>query len=265
MPHERFTRPDKSSQDEASDKALVPDWAAEYAANYHNGIYHHPEHTSNQHTKADSSVPDHTVAPWYRSPDSQTSLSYPRSYPNMDQPGTQRPQYSQNWAGVPTWYPKHNNRFSEPSRPYSRYDDVRQTYRYGQDPFWPRMSYTIDSMVGKSIRQYDPSIPENLGCARFVSAVLQRTYGLPITDAGIDGLEQSLRTYGFVAMPLSEARPGDIIIGHRAPGEPGHAAIYVGDNQIANNNSFKLRISVDYINKFYAPEFTSVVAYRRLS
>ncbi|MBI4532668.1 MAG: C40 family peptidase [Candidatus Melainabacteria bacterium] len=258
MSHERFIRSDKSTSNEVPDNNLVPDWAVEYAAHYQHGIYvkDHQESPFREHTSLDPGQHNHNFPSWYR---------YHPLNPDGDQFRTQRQPLSPNWTSAPKWYQRHNNRFATPSYPYSRYDDVRQTYRYDQDPYWPRMNYTIDSMVGDSIRQYDPRVPENLGCARFVSAVLQRTYGLPITDASVDGLEQSLQSNGFVAMPLSQARPGDIIIAHRAPGKPGHAAIYMGNNEVANNNSFKLCISIDPINKFYAPEYQSVVVYRRLS
>jgi hypothetical protein len=172
------------------------------------------------------------------------------------------------WNGYQERYEQ--ERYWEQRRYDPRYDrrpgqDVRETWRYEQNPFWPRLKTTIDSMVGHSIREYDPRIPENLGCARFVSAAVQRAYGLPITDAGVTGLERSLKKHGFVAVPFDQAQPGDVIIAHRRPGEKGHAAIYYGDGQIANNASYKRRIVVESANKFDSPEYVSVKAYRRVS
>lgn len=148
----------------------------------------------------------------------------------------------------------------------SRYDGRyagETAYAWEQNPSWPGLKQTIDSMVGRSIKEYDRRIPETLGCARFVSAALERGLGMPIYDAGVSGLEKSLKKSGWVAVPLGEAQAGDVIIGHRAPGEKGHAAIYYGDGQIANNASYKRRIAVESVDKFYKPEFKRVVAYRR--
>lgn len=192
-----------------------------------------------------------------------------RAYPQQDwsywQDGPYRHSYQERYQER-----YQQERYWEQHRYDPRYDrrpgqDVRQTWRYEQNPFWLRLKTTIDSMVGHSIREYDPRIPDNLGCARFVSAAIQRAYGLPIYDAGVSGLESSLKKHGFVAVPFDQAQPGDVIIAHRRPGEKGHAAIYYGEGQIANNASYKRRIVVESASKFYSPEYVSVKAYRRVS
>jgi len=142
------------------------------------------------------------------------------------------------------------------------YNDYGQYYGDSSNPYWGRMSSTIQSMVGHSIREYDPRVPETLGCARFVSAALNRAYGLPIYDSGCQSLASTLKRSGFVTVSFNQLQAGDVIIGDRGAGEHGHAAIYVGNGMIANNNSNKRRVSVDSINKFYSRDFQKVTVYR---
>lgn len=129
---------------------------------------------------------------------------------------------------------------------------------------WNRSNQVIRSMVGHSIQDYDRSIPERLGCARFVSVVLNRADGLPTRDATVEGLESSLQRFGFRRLPLSQAKPGDVIIAHRYGDEPGHAAMYVGNGKVANNSSRERRVAIQEINKFNSPEYKSVYVYRRV-
>jgi hypothetical protein len=178
-------------------------------------------------------------------------------------------------------YEQYGGRYQEryQQRYSERYEDQRyyQDQRYNQrgrfdsrggyqgydSSMDANLKYTVDSMVGHSIREYDRRVPETLGCARFVSAALERAYGLPIRDSGCSSLEQSLKRHGFVAVPLDQAQPGDVIIGHRSAGDHGHAAIYYGNGMIANNSSNERRIAIQSVNKFYASDFRKVVAYRR--
>jgi hypothetical protein len=129
---------------------------------------------------------------------------------------------------------------------------------------WQRSSQVINSMVGHSIQDYDKSIPERLGCARFVSLVLHKADGLPIYDIGVENLESSLRRHGFKQLPISKAKPGDVIIAHRYGNDYGHAAIYVGNGQVANNSSKQRRIAIDSATKFNSPEYQSVCVYRKV-
>ena len=94
---------------------------------------------------------------------------------------------------------------------------------------------------------------------------LNKAYGLPIHDGSVDGLEHSLKRCGYVAVPFNQARAGDVIIAHRAPGEAGHAAIYMGNGKVANNSSYKRRIAIQDADKFYEPDYRSVVAYRMMA
>ncbi len=146
------------------------------------------------------------------------------------------------------------------------YYDPRNQGRYQPqqqgDGAWARLSSTVQGMVGHSTLEYNRNVPENLGCATFVSAALSRAYGLPIKDTGVASLESTIKKNNFQQVSLDQIRPGDVIIGHRGPGDYGHAAIYMGDGQIANNNSGKRRVSIDSVNKFNNPSFKQVRAYR---
>jgi hypothetical protein len=149
-----------------------------------------------------------------------------------------------------------------------QYYDRNQAYgqwgRGGNATDFNRLNYTISGMVGHSIREYHRGVPESLGCAAFVSAALRQTYGMRISDTNCVGLERTLQRQGFVAVPINQAQPGDVVIGHRGGGRAGHAAIYMGGDRIANNSSGQRRIVVDGIGKFFKGDFRSVTAYRKV-
>jgi len=142
---------------------------------------------------------------------------------------------------------------------YERYGRDRQ---YGRDPYWNQLAGTIERMLGCSVRQFNRNVPENLGCATFVSAALRHSFNVNIHDTSVRGLEQSLRKNGFEQVDLRDLRPGDIIIGNRHSGKPGHAAIYAGDGQVAQNSSSKRRIVLEDADVFKSRSFQRVVAYR---
>ena len=121
----------------------------------------------------------------------------------------------------------------------------------------------MQSMLGHSITDYDSSIPERLGCARTVSALLERTYGLPIRDQGCDQLERTIQNYGWVRVNANDVQAGDVLVAHRQPGDYGHAAVYVGNNLIFNNNSNSRRIILESASKFSDREFVQVNVYRK--
>src|SRR5579885_3400746 len=189
---------------------------------------------------------------------------YQSRYGNWGKPyqSKQNPYQSQ--------YGNGGNPYQYQQNPYqSRYPTWQQygppTGAYGSaNPDWPREAAVIRTMIGHSIREYDPRVPETLGCARFVSEALHRATGLPIADAGVDALEADLRRFHYVPVPLSQVQPDDVIIAHRHPGQPGHAAIYVGNGMVANNSSYQRRIAIDSVSKFNSRQYVSVVAYRRV-
>jgi hypothetical protein len=152
-------------------------------------------------------------------------------------------------------------RYSQNQRYYDGYQNYPQRYNNNGD--WQRMSYTIRSMVGHSVREYDPRVTEEMGCAAFVSAAVSRSTGCRIDATGCDDLKRQLVQNGYRPIPVSQAQPGDPIVASRGGGRHGHAAIYVGDGKVANNSSYQHRITVDDASKFNSPEFQSVVAFTR--
>ena len=146
--------------------------------------------------------------------------------------------------------------------PYDRYG---QNDRYGrgrQDQYWNCLAGTIQQMLGRSVREFDPRVSERRGCATFVSAALRNSFNINIRDTNCRGLETSLRQNGFQQVDLRELRPGDVIIGNRSGDQPGHAAIYAGDGKVAQNTSSTGRISVANASVFNGRSFQRVVAYR---
>jgi hypothetical protein len=162
------------------------------------------------------------------------------------------------------WPPNEPDRPDSPERKRDQFDKPSGPYTKASAAHWQRTDKVIKSMVGHSIQDYDSSIPETLGCARFVSVVLKKADNLPTKDATVEGLENDLRRFGFKKLSLSQAQPGDVIIAHRYGDSPGHAAIYVGDDMIANNSSKQRKIAIESVNKFHSSEYKSVFIYRKV-
>jgi hypothetical protein len=147
---------------------------------------------------------------------------------------------------------------------YDRYGrDQYDSYGRGrQDQYWNCLAGTIQQMLGRSIRDFDPRVTERRGCAAFVSAALRHSFNINVRDTNCRGLENTLRQNGFQQVDLRDLRPGDVIIGNRSGDQPGHAAIYAGDGKVAQNTSNTGRISVASANVFNGKSFQRVVAYR---
>jgi len=146
---------------------------------------------------------------------------------------------------------------------YDRYDQYGRNNQYGRgDQYWQCLAGNIQRMLGHSVREFDPSVSENLGCATFVSAALRNTLRLNIRDTSCQGLESTLRRTGFQQVDLRDLRPGDVIIGNRYGNQHGHAAIYAGNGRVAQNNSSKRCVTVESANVFNSRSFQRVVAYR---
>ncbi len=149
--------------------------------------------------------------------------------------------------------------------PQSLIPGLRSSINYNhREKEWSDLQHIIAPMIGQSINRYDRTVPASLGCASFVSIVLNKAYHLPIHEININGLEKQLPKYGFKAYSLSQIMPGDIIIGHRKPGHHGHAGIYLGDGQIVNNSSHQQKIVRGNLSQFQNVEYQSVKAYRRV-
>lgn len=155
-----------------------------------------------------------------------------------------------------------------------QYDDRYNSGRnYGNDYYgnsnyggndWMRMRATLQSMLGRSPREFNRNVPDDLGCATIVSAALRQAHGVNIRDTSVNGLENSLRRNGYQAIPIQYAQPGDCIIAHRGGNRHGHAAIYVGDGKIVNNSSAQGRVVVAPLQNFASRDYQSVVAYRKV-
>lgn len=100
--------------------------------------------------------------------------------------------------------------------------------------------------IGKSVTKLEPGLSSRLGCARAVSEVLG---DVPKTN-NLNQLEKGLKDNGYEAVPVDQMKPGDVIIGKRPNGMPGHAAIYMGDGQVFNNNSNSGQMQIDSADKF---------------
>lgn len=143
--------------------------------------------------------------------------------------------------------------------------DAGHTFFRDVNPLWPRLQVTLQEMLGRSIREFDPRVPERRGCAAFISAGLRNSFGLPIYDVNVNNLEGTLKKNGFRQVALSELQPGDIILGNRGNGKPGHAAFYAGNGQIVDNGSNERRIRVASTQVFASNSFKRVVAYRPMA
>lgn len=116
---------------------------------------------------------------------------------------------------------------------------------YGQDTTSRGSGDALPALPleGKSILELDPKINPRLGCALAVSGALHELDpSFPITNNNKQ-LAQLLKQHGYEAVPQDGAlkndsvNPGDVLIGQRPDGMPGHAAIYKGQGKIYENNS----------------------------
>jgi hypothetical protein len=86
--------------------------------------------------------------------------------------------------------------------------------------------------------QVIPGVPGNLGCATFVSAVLVHSgFDRSIMAANTHDLERHMLTQGFVRVPESERRAGDIVVGYTPGHRHGHTGVVTGRNEMVANSS----------------------------
>lgn len=189
----------------------------------------------------------------------------------------QRNDYGQQYDGGQYDY---QNRYGQNQYQQYRYPNERYADQYndrsnsgrnhGNDYYgngegdWMRMRSTLQSMLGRSPREFNRNVPDDLGCATIVSAALRQAHGVNIRDTSVRGLENSLRRNGYEAVPIQYAQPGDTIIAHRGGNKHGHAAIYVGDGKVVNNSSAKGKVVVAPLQNFASRDYQSVVAYRKV-
>lgn len=78
-------------------------------------------------------------------------------------------------------------------------------------------------------------VPNNVNCANFVSGCLEAA-GLidkNQASASVAGLTANLEADGWKSIPLSEAKPGDVVISNGG----GHVVLYAGDGQFIGSNN----------------------------
>ncbi|MGC7093627.1 peptidoglycan-binding protein [Amycolatopsis lurida] len=78
-------------------------------------------------------------------------------------------------------------------------------------------------------------VPNNVNCANFVSGCLEAA-GLidkGQASASVAGLTANLEADGWKSVPLSEAKPGDVVISNGG----GHVVLYAGDGQFIGSNN----------------------------
>jgi uncharacterized protein YukE len=78
-------------------------------------------------------------------------------------------------------------------------------------------------------------VPNDVNCANFVSGCLEAA-GLideSQASASVAGLQANLKADGWTSVPLSEAKPGDVVISNGG----GHVVLYAGDGQFIGSNN----------------------------
>ncbi|AXB46054.1 peptidoglycan-binding protein [Amycolatopsis albispora] len=78
-------------------------------------------------------------------------------------------------------------------------------------------------------------VPNNVNCANFVSGCLEAA-GLidkSQASASVAQLQANLKADGWTSVPLSEAKPGDVVISNGG----GHVVLYAGDGQFIGSNN----------------------------
>ena len=96
---------------------------------------------------------------------------------------------------------------------------------------------------GAAITDLDAKINPRLGCALAVSTALHELdKDFPVTNNNKE-LAKQLLLHGYDAqlkpdgLKTDEMQAGDVIVGQRQTGMPGHAAIYKGNGKTYENNS----------------------------
>lgn len=102
---------------------------------------------------------------------------------------------------------------------------------------------TLEGWIGKQIKDISPETNPRLGCALAVSSALHEMYPeIPVT-VNNKVLEDALKKNGYeLVEPGNEIndgdlQAGDVLIGKRPYGMPGHASIYLGNGKLMENNS----------------------------
>lgn len=105
---------------------------------------------------------------------------------------------------------------------------------------------SVDKRLGQSLDVAN----RRLGCTTAVSQVLSEIDPEITVTSNNRAFARDLEAHGYERVPLAEIKPGDVIIGKRPDGMPGHSAIYMGDGKVFNNNSNSQQMQIDGVEKF---------------
>ena len=91
---------------------------------------------------------------------------------------------------------------------------------------------------------------------------MHHAYGFDTDDINVRKMEGNLRKQGFRDAAIKEVKPGDVIIGYREGNDHPHAAVYMGNGKIFNNDSNSGKMQMDSAGKFNSSEFKRIVILR---
>jgi hypothetical protein len=113
-----------------------------------------------------------------------------------------------------------------------------------------KLAETAKRLEGQSITDYDSRVTKRLGCCRAVSLLIHDAWGIDTTDINVRQMEKHLRgSEGFVQVDIKDDYP--------------HAAVYLGNGKMFNNDSNLGTMAIQSMTKFNSPEFKRFVILRR--
>lgn len=127
-----------------------------------------------------------------------------------------------------------------------------------------KLAETAKRLEGQSITDYDSRVTKRLGCCRAVSLLIHDAWGIDTTDINVRQMERHLRgSEGFVSVDIKDMKPGDLVLGYREENDYPHAAVYLGNGKMFNNDSNLGTMAIQSMTKFNSPEFKRFVILRR--
>ncbi|CAN5172118.1 hypothetical protein BH11CYA1_BH11CYA1_11190 [soil metagenome] len=130
---------------------------------------------------------------------------------------------------------------------------------------YQKLCKTAEGLVGKHTTEFDSRLPsDRLGCVKAASLLLDEGYGLHTNEINTRQFEKELlQDNNFTSVAPSDIKPGDVILAYRAGGDYSHAAVYMGNGKIFNNDSNLGTMAIQSVDKFNSPEFKRIVVLRR--
>lgn len=127
-----------------------------------------------------------------------------------------------------------------------------------------KLAETAQRLEGQSITDYDSRVTKRLGCCRAVSLLIHDAWGIDTTDINVRQMEKHLRgSEGFVPVEIKDMKPGDLVLAYREENDYPHAAVYLGNGKMFNNDSNLGTMAIQSMDKFNSPEFKRFVILRR--